>query len=298
MNMFNKTDKKKRGFVLLITLLLVAVAGTSLAVLTRKSLREALSAKSAVASLQRRWGAISCEASLLPIVEAALTDAQEKNNAVQPILRYSLTLGGQPFELTLADEQAKVNVNTLVSHRGKRVAQDEIKALVRRQGSRVKVKLNPHNTSLGSEVPGVPAMPLFGSFAQVFPNMSPDELIDSGEALYSPVDQVTCWGDGRINFRRASSQAMAVVCSGVLAPQDIDQLISIRTQSPQIELTEAMSQLSLTEKKLEKAQALLADGSLCHSLWVSVRTGDRWRHKLTIFESDANGTGRVYNMMW
>src|SRR5207245_741768 len=46
-----------------------------------------------------------------------------------------------------------------------------------------------------------------GSFGQVFDRPAPQDLI--GPAGHSGLaDRLTCWGDGRLNFRRADRQAM------------------------------------------------------------------------------------------
>lgn len=283
------------GYVLLVTLLLMAVAGASLAVVSRRSLRSALSAKQTVVSLQRHWGAVTCQKALLPMAKRLLNQAEQEQREKLSSLRLSLTLGGQPFELIVADEQAKVNVNALVNRRGKRVAEDDVKSFIRKAGSGAMVKIKPlwdvsrpagsNTTAPNATRADASTLPAIGSFAQVFPHASPDQLIESDEGRPSIASQVTCWGDGKVHFHRASQQVLATVCSGVLTVDEVDRLVSLRNESPDIELQQAIAQLALSSQKREQALGLLAQESSCYSLWVSARAGGRSWHRLAILES-------------
>lgn len=100
---------RRRGYVLLIVLMVLAIAGAVLAGVCRMSLERALFAERAQADLQRRWGVLTCRTVLLPKAEAALSSSGSHASEV----RGNLHLGGQAFSLVFGDEQAKANVNML-----------------------------------------------------------------------------------------------------------------------------------------------------------------------------------------
>src|SRR3954467_10927434 len=104
----------RRGYVLILALGLLALAATLLVGVARASLRHAVEAREAVDGLQRRIGVVSCQAAILPHAQDLLIRQEQRRKAVVASLHTSVTLGGQRFELTVADEQAKANVNALL----------------------------------------------------------------------------------------------------------------------------------------------------------------------------------------
>ena len=110
----------KRGFALLLTLLLVVLVAASLAGIARFSMLKAVEAQDATEALQRRWAILSAQCTLAPrvplLLEAAQASTQGKpsNNAFPAERRIVCRLADIEYELVVTDEQAKVNVNTLL----------------------------------------------------------------------------------------------------------------------------------------------------------------------------------------
>src|ERR1700735_3589628 len=111
--------RRHRGYVLLTSLLLLLLVSAAMASACRLSLRQALAAQEAQRSLQARWASISCEKTLLPLAETILT--AEENRTHVPVVSCwrSMNLGGVDVQLLIADEQAKINAQSLMRRLGK-----------------------------------------------------------------------------------------------------------------------------------------------------------------------------------
>ncbi len=265
------------GYALLMALILVAVAGVALVGVSRASAYRAVQARDAQAELQTRWGVRSCQKVLLDQAEKLLAKAEEETSQPVARLTQSITLGGQTFELTVADEQAKLNAAELYERRGRKDTQQAVKKLVRQSAQRgIKVRLTPLpklSNPLNRDT-----LPRIGSLGQVFPEATVGQLTHRNEQSPASVDLVTCWGDGRVNFRRAPEAVLKQACLGLLGVGKIEGLIAARAREPNMKLDAALKQLDLsTEAQKELAQRL-TEKSSCYSAWVVVKGPHRaWR---------------------
>src|SRR5262249_7589166 len=144
--------------------------------------------------LQRRWGILSCQRTQLPRVESELAKAEAANSPVRQIDQ-TVQLGSLRFELRLSDEQAKVNLNRLVTQISRSQAEQML------QESIVDFRLH---------MPLLVRLPRFFSTTQ--PSIEHVEQIleaPAGHPVIDPTDErliatrFTCWGDGKLNIRRA-----------------------------------------------------------------------------------------------
>ena len=105
----------RRGYVLVSTLLLLALAGLAMVSASRRALNRIMESRQAELELQQRWGTISLQATLLAGAETILTRAER--NARESLVSHSLrlSLNGRAVRVLISDEQAKANVNTLLS---------------------------------------------------------------------------------------------------------------------------------------------------------------------------------------
>ena len=216
----------------------------------------------------------------------------------QRALRRSVSLGGQNFELIFSDEQAKVNVNTIHDQKGKRGSERILQELVRTGGARLQVRLRSTESRLHRLDPKRQPLPPFGSFGQVFADASPALLLEGSDIDDMPVANLTCWGDGRLNLRRASREALEAVCSPLLDRHSISQLLAIRTETPGISLSKALDRLELPAKDRDKLERLLTDRSASQSLWIAVRSGDRARHYLRVEDTGIRRGPRTVSITW
>lgn len=259
-----------RGFALVLTLMVLVLAAVALGSVGRLSLGQALQARAAHEDLQWRWGVRSCRETVLARAEPILAAAEASSLEPVRTLRAKLTLGDQAFELALSDEQAKVNLNTLYQRGGAERARRAAWGLSTAGRTRVDVRLTPIEPSaIDRATPNGRAaaqLPALGSLAQVFGVTPPEALVGEG-AIY-PLADLTCWGDGKLNFRRASPAALNETLSGALETSKGEDLVSLRRQNPGLSAAKGMALLEIPAAQIAAAESLLTDGSRCQSLWV------------------------------
>jgi len=284
------------GFVLIIVLLVIVIASTALAATVRHSCQQALRAAEKTRNLQRRWGALSCRAVALPRAELTLADRSETERGPLAVVRDSVTLGRMTFTLVVGDEQAKANVNLLTARHGKRGLREALRSLQLDQRRVLRTRLQP---SAVAPDPAEPMATLYGSFEQLFAITHPSDLVGAGgggvagrsgpgtaaQTIFSQKyasDRITCWSNGKVNFKRGDRRVLRRVLDGVLNETHVDALIRIRDDVPNCTLGEALDQLELEKDARNAARELLTDMSWCHSLWIIVDDGVRTWHELHI----------------
>jgi hypothetical protein len=319
---------RHRGYVLLTSLLLLLLVSAAMASACRLSLRQALAAEEAQRSLQARWAAISCEKTLLPLAEAVLA-AKEKRTRVPAVSCSStVNLGGIDIQLLFADEQAKINAQSLMRRLGKSDAEISLRLLLSGTGLAGKIRLRPGTfnspttlpttaptagASRGSELlanqrstpkPLTPAPAIevaLGSLGTVFDAVRPQDLIDSRYGLASGADRITCWGDGRINWRRASESTLRLALCPPLDLNQVSKLLSLRSSSSDssqsASLAGVLGSLDLTGIQQGTATDRLADGSSCHSIWIIEPQGERKVYRIYVQDQSVQPP-RVLSFEW
>src|SRR5205823_10902814 len=79
---------------------------------------------------------------------------------------------------------------------------------------------------------------------------------------------LTCWGDGKLNFRRASAAALQAGCAPLLTTPQVARLVQIRSASPDVKQDQLLAQIDASEAAAVKLSERLTDESSCHGLWV------------------------------
>lgn len=290
----------QHGYVLLMTVLLLAVAAVALASVGRSSARQAVLALKAEQNLQRRWAVRSCARFLLPKTESALDHAQGGRSRLETTVGFigggkpprqpaaaverRIQLGDLDITLTFADEQAKLNVNAVFKRRGKDAAGEAVRTLTRSAAANVRLRPLTIDHRKLNDLPS--QWPAFASYDQVFADIAPPALSD--------VD-ITCWGDGQVNFHRAPAQVLMVALMPDLTSNQAARLAALREENPSISLDEALDDLQLSERQRRGVLRKLTDTSDCHSLWVVVRDGQRrWRHLFV----DGGRNPRPWHFVW
>ena len=268
------------AFALVIVLLVIVISGTVLASCARYSCQKALEASEAQQDLQMRWGAVSCKEVVLPAAESVLQESTEGDvpALVERPSRYlSLSFGGMAYHLLLSDEQAKMNVNTTLRYRGSQGAAESLAVL--QQDMPVPLLLRGDGKETGQR----DSEPTSYSFF--------DDLLvyDHPTQLVSPVapaqrisGKITFWTDGRINFRRVSTQVFQEAMKGLVDDSLLGGLLQIRESLPDCTLGEALSQMELKSSQRNELLRHITDQSSCYSLWVVVEGPTRLWHRLYI----------------
>jgi hypothetical protein len=298
-------SRQHRGYVLVMVLAILTLAASVLAAAACRTSDACLEAGDAQRSLQRKWAFISSQAAVLDRAEELLADKKDAfdrpvDEPPAAIKHFTLDLGGSKVELILADEQAKANVNMIAK---RREAPEDVEETLRRlQGTNrhfLSVRLRP-SPPPKSKATTVPVQ--YESFDQCLVSTGPEELVGADSSDGYATGTISCWGGGKVNFRRAPLTVLREVTSGCLDENDLDVLIRAREQNPEISLTKALallkSEIAATEegqpsapqpkapeksdKKRDEAMTLLTDSSHCHSLWIIVREKTRNWYRLYV----------------
>jgi len=304
------SPRRSRGFALALTLALVAIAGLVLVGVAHRSMLEALHARDGVESLQRRWAIRSLRHTLLPRAEKILSADGEPTsdgetapsdgrstgaNRVahggtgpgieRPTRRLDCRLAGIDYRLVITDEQAKMNVNTLVARHGRGGAQSRITELLR-SGHRPPAtggKLVLHTwpvTGPSSSGPGRQWQEM-GAYDQVFERAAPKDLL-GGDGADGLAERLTCWGDGRVNLARAPDAVVEATLEGTLPPRVVHAFLSARGDA--VEQTPDLRKI-IADAGIEdppRLDSLVAESSRAHGLWTIARTDQRAWYSLAV----------------
>lgn len=306
-----KPTARRSGFVLLMALVLVVLAGAALAGVARRSMVIALEARQSAEELQRRWVATSCTDALLPRAEELLEavergEDQKGDERSSPRLRQptserrvEVMLAGTRYELVLTDEQSKLNVNRILAGgdlaevRTKVVAAiTDLDAVDPRMAS---VKLRAR-TQLSREQGDAAGRLALAGFGQVFEHAEAADLLgmETGTGLAA---RVTLWGDGLVNLRRAPAVVVKQACTEELGADVVAMLLAKRKADPYRSLDAMLGELDrIDEKQRSKVRACITDTSRCHGLWIVTRNERRSWYSLAVAvdgrraaEKDTNG---------
>jgi len=322
---------RHRGYVLVMVLALLVISTTLLVAVSRVAGRGALAARFAQEDLQRRWGVASSRKAILPYIEQILTALEQERH--RPASNYTLTvkLGSQTFELILADEQAKANVNAILEASDQTRAETRLRQSLSGTGLNNRIKLRPtvgpviemidHPEATTKPTPATapsnasnishPQTLTVGAWGQVFDGVAPAQLIrPSPGSRRAPLDILTCWGNGAVNVRRTTDSAMTLAAgssvNGVLIGQLIDArdaLFSNRAQdiflgqSPADKLKDLMTKAA-GASLAAKGNFGLVEGSKCHSLWIITRTGRRDGYDLFVSDETKDSRPMVWSYSW
>ena len=299
--------KPRPGYVLMTVIAVSILVITCLSLLARQSLRMGLKAADQERMLQKRWGSLSLQRTLLANAERVFQQHEEKNerqgNDTTPVIRSNLVLGDVTFDLLLADEDAKLPLNTLYHHVGLKKTEDSISRIagshvtpatrlipavepmqISREKRRVSVSDDEKN-EIAKDVPDA-----FRSWGEVFDLATLGRTARSPTSLQSSTTKLTCWGSGQLNFRRASDEAILALARIVVQDGKARRVLQRYRSSPTASLpTLLLSEVS-DQQKQAQVQTIFSENSTNFSIWIDAhsRTGPPLR-TFTVMKRDADG---------
>ncbi len=319
---------QRSGYVLVMVMALLVISATLLVAVGRAAGRSAMAARAARDDLQKRWGVASCEKAVLPHVEQILSALEQERHRPVGNFSVSVKMGGETFEMMLADEQAKANVNAILEYADASRGQTRIRLGLAGSGLANKIKLRPmlgpvielidkeaSTRPVAATLPaGDPANRLLtlsvGGWGQVFDGVAPGQLIrPMPGGKRAPLDLLTLWGNGAVNVRRATDSAMAMAAGGSVTGVQIGRLIDARKaiyakhvenlsgESPGDKLKDLMVKTA-GASLANKGNLGLVEGSKCHSLWVISRRGGREGYDLFVLDETKEQRPVVWAYSW
>jgi hypothetical protein len=260
--------KRRKGFVLILVLVMLTIAGLLSAGMARRALDQAVVAARKTDALQRRWGEISLRHAVLNRAEILLRTAEIQEGVRRPTLQTTITLGGKTFQLILSDEQAKWNVNTAFRY-GRESA---VRSALFEEGTPWPIRLrpDPRATATGS------SLPAFACWGQLYDFSDAAKTPDKQELPLAGLgERITCWGNGQLNGNRAEIGTIRAVCELVAPPQSVTALLELRQKQPEWGLERLIQETDIPDRDRRAFRLVLTDRSRCHSLWTITSNGNR-----------------------
>lgn len=295
----------RRGYILLTTLALLVLSSTLLVTLARTTIHRALEAKQSQEDLQRRWGQISCQRALLPHAEAILLNQEKRHQRPFPLYRVSIELAQQHFDLLLADEQSKTNVNALLDLSDKPRTESQLRTTFSNLATQIRLHTSPPPASAPTTRPILPQY--LTSLGQVFDSTAPQILLTPRFDKPAPADLLTLWSDGQLNIRRCSPTALALL-NPSLTQLDVRRLIESRDTLflknpppppaqplPADPIRRLLAQAQIAP---QKTNLHLTATSKSHSLWIIVRDQHRQWYSLAVLDQTDADRPRSYSFVW
>ena len=305
---------RRHGFVMLAVLVCLIVAGLALVTLAQRSMRLSALAIEKQRSLQHKWGVLSCQRTLLPraaqhfklLGEEAEQARKRSSGLVLPAPRSfaaNFMLGGRRFELLLADENAKVNLNYSYHHLGRpgterlvnRVLSGALHPPVRLYAHPPTKPVDVYETLMDDKVLPI----VLGSWGQVF-DLSRAVGPGAHRSLPNLTSRLTLWGRGELNVRRAVDATILDTCQLVVSEGPARQLQGeCRDKDKQKQQVDRLvEQLNVDEDEQFLLQEMLTEHSSCFSLWTTVSSMYVESQQLAILQVDEEGVMRTMEFVY
>jgi len=282
----------RRGFILVMTLMLLAIAAVALAAVGRSSMGLAVSAVKSRQDLQRHWGSYSSRHAVLELAPILLDEAEQNTGEPVVSLQTEIQLSGQSYFITVSDEQAKINVNAMLRQHGR----DVTMTFVHRQftdsmgAGEVYLPTEQGPSQVQDIGEAVEADRRIVSLNHLVPDFDPDRF-DVADGY--PVDMLTCWGDGRINFARASNELVKEITRPVLNAIQLGRLREALASSEDMSLAEGLAGIELAEDDVQAVAERLTLDSHCYSAWITLDNGKRRWQELSVLELEPADDGEL-----
>ncbi|MEM0925613.1 MAG: hypothetical protein AAGJ83_06215, partial [Planctomycetota bacterium] len=118
-------------------------------------------------------------------------------------------------------------------------------------------------------------------------------LVGDDAALPVVTPQLTCWGGGAVNLRRASDAALESAASCVLSAAGAKRLISRYRENPTMGLTLLIRNEATTEEDRNRLRTMLTETSTHFSVWIDASTkGRRSQRTFSVSQQLDDGTRR------
>jgi len=266
-----------------MTLMLLAIAAVVLAATARSSMGLAVSAVHARQDLRRRWGNQSIRLTTLDLAPSLFEGIEAETDKPTISLDAQFNLSGQTYYVTVSDEQAKVNINALLQHKGR----DATRSFARGQftdslgSSDIYLPVDQQAQSSPTEGADAVLNRKIVSINHLLPGFDPDH--DPESTSYLMVG-LTCWGDGRIHIRRASDDLIREIAAPILGSIQIERLRDTMANNDGQELNELLVVIGTREQDIPGLMQRLTMDSYCYSVWIAVDNGRRRWHELGVME--------------
>ena len=283
-------NKVRSGYVLVLVVVTLVLAATLLVQLASRTREMRVQGIDAVESLQEKWGQLSCERAALGQA-AAHFERTEKNrdpaldSPFSSQVRQSLDLGGMRFDLLVADENAKANVNLVLevaaeSEKGK-TGRREVDAILR-------VLVPPNFVTELHLRPVLPSQ----YWGQVFDLQAIQQRHRAVRVLAEATQGISLTGSGPLNVRRAKKDIIRAVAASVVPEGRADRFVDTLAETPNSDVEIVLQRTIKNKAERQMLALLLSDRSSNFSVWTEVWENGRPR-SLSFREQFLDSEGEV-----
>ncbi len=286
--------RRSEGYVLVTTLLIIAMAGILTVGLARHSMNLAVASMQEELELQDRWGMLSCQRFAFGASGRLMRKEQYDRQTGTIVVRHkdrttcTVLLGDHEFRIRLDDESAKLDINHLFKNAKRKTTQSIIRKYCPDRS--LAIKLSPLNRALRRK----PTEDSFEAWGQVFTPTSAE--VGFGAAIHGASDRLTCWSR-HLNFGNCSDEVLFESARVMVGSNIAKQLVGNRSQGIS-DVKEAVEQTQATGDQQTELKRYLRDHSTAQSVWVQSTSGTQSRHYLSIRESVTGTLSRFYSFSW
>ncbi|MFO0979064.1 MAG: hypothetical protein U0996_21825 [Planctomycetaceae bacterium] len=245
------------GFVLLLALLILTLTVVLLNRLATQSLRLATQLRAAEQRLQQDWAVWSATTILLGRAESLLAEADSREGKAATSRVLDLSLGEAQLRVVVTDESALLNVNSLRMTLGNARAA----TLVRKYSGQLETA-ELSSRFFAEAVEGK----TLDSFADVFRDAAEPKQLES--FLQAPDRQLTCWGNGRVNYQRSSHELLLELASAHGHRGLMTRFLRAFDAEPTASLDSLAIKAKLTDAERRLLAMLVQPSSNCWSISV------------------------------
>lgn len=288
-------QRQRKGYVLLTTLLIIAMTTVLTVGLVRHSMNLAVASIETEERLQEKWGLASCSRFAAykqnELLNRKVWDSKEGRWDFLPVKSSSaeFDLGSQSYFVLIEDESAKLNVNLFYQSAGRKNTISIIRELADSDGIQVKLSpLSPAQSRGAIE-------DAFECWSQVFQQ---EGMEPPASRLRDVTRNLTCWGSG-LNFKTADKIVLTESLNPILGAAKATKLIrALQGSDPIADWRQELIALEATDAQKQEVGKLLVERSTCQSVWVSCFSKQRQSDRLMVQEQVANSLVRKHAFTW
>ena len=276
--------RRRRGFILVTTLFVLAIVGVLLTQLARYSVNEATESILVRRELERKWTMASCQRYVLGNASRFLRSESE-----QPLANANstLVLGEQQYDFFVADESAKLDLNFALGNTTELRLQKVVKDFA---DVRSNVKLSP----LAKEHQNI-RNDAFESWGQVF-KFSLEEQEPSSK-VFLATQKLTCWSR-QLNIKSADPKVFEIALKFVVSAADARRILEDIQESGVSRLNAIVEKNVGDQQKKRTLLNYLKTNSISHSVWIRAKSPYDTKTTLTVREGYTQDIKRTYNFSW
>ncbi len=294
-NLKMRKSTQRSGYVLVVTLLIIAMVSILTVGLARHSMNMAVASITMQDELQSRWGSASCQRFALRHQRVLLAqrswNEETKSWDLEPIPRSAcgIQLGDQMFAVRLDDESAKLSVNHLAEYSSRAKTASVVRELADTREFRVELRPLADSKRRG------PTEQAYECWGQVF--ASDGESGTDPSVIRDVTGELTCWSD-KLNYQTASDEVLLESVKLLVGGAIARRILELRESGELKKLNSISPEIGATESQTRALAAHLTNRSTAQSVWVEAISQRRHVHTLTIREEFTSSISRYYSFTW